>query len=308
MNNKVKTWVRQHIYNNVLTRSFYEYIGAIKNNMNMRLSDEEFISQKYHENVGGTLDLNDPKTFCEKLQWIKLNDRKEIYTKMADKYEAKRYIEEKVGAKYNIPLLGVYETWDDINFDDLPQQFVLKCNHDSGKVFICRDRGKFDFGKAKREISKSLGRNYYYNSREWPYKNIKPRIIAEKYMQNALQNQLIDYKFYCFNGEPQFLYVSIGWEDHRTVKLDYIDLNWNIEPFYRRDVAHLESLPPKPKCFEKMITIARKLAQGTLFLRVDLYEIEEEVYVGELTFFPGGGFTPFYPQQYNEIIGDMIRL
>ncbi len=279
-----------------------------KNSFLKNVSDEKYLKLIFKERMGYPLNLKDPKTFSEKLQWLKLYDRKPIYTTMVDKCEAKKYVAEKIGEEYIIPTLGVWDKFDDIDFDTLPNQFVLKCTHDSGGLVICRDKKDLNKATAKEKINRSLKRNYYHNSREWPYKNVKPRIIAEKYMEMGNDRDLIDYKFYCFNGEPKFLYISHGLSNHATARISYVSFDWKKQPFKRNDFANFEELPPKPINFDKMIELSRKLSVDVPFLRVDFYEINGKIYFGELTFFPGSGLTKFDPPEWDRKLGDLIKL
>lgn len=271
-------------------------------------SDEWFVRHNYELSMGKTINLNSPSSFNEKLQWLKLYDRRPLYTRMVDKYEAKKYVSEIIGEKYIIPTLGVWEKFDEINFDSLPNQFVLKCTHDSGGLVICRDKNRFDIETARKKINTSLRRDYYMVGREWPYKDVRRRIIAEKYMQDGRQRELRDYKFYCFNGEPQFLYLSEGLENHATAHISFVNLDWTFAPFGRSDYAPFTQLPERPKHFDEMIDISRRLSSGIPFLRVDLYEINGEVYFGELTFTPKGGTMPFNPPEADYEIGKLLKL
>lgn len=257
-----------------------------------RIDDKTYISIKYRAHMGKKINWDNPTTFNEKLQWLKLYDRKPEYSVMVDKYEVKNYVANIIGEEHIIPTLGVWDKFDDIDFDALPNQFVLKCTHDSGGLVICRDKDSFDIEKAKKKINECLKKNFYYRSREWPYKHVKPQIIAEKYMESNDSDSLIDYKFYCFNGEAKFLYVSLA-NIRNGVKKDlitYYDLNWDNVPFGRLDHEAFPFLLAKPKEFEKMIRIANMLSKGIPFLRVDLYWINNQIYFSELTFAPGGGF------------------
>lgn len=280
----------------------------VKKNLLKLIPDKTYLKLKYRKKMGKKLNLENPQTFNEKMQWLKLNDRKEIYTKMVDKYEAKKYVADIIGEEYVIPTLGVYNAFDEIDFDKLPDQFVLKCTHDSGGLAICRNKEKFNIEEAKKKISKSLKKNYYYGGREWPYKNVKPRIIAEKYMKDSNTEQLVDYKFFCFNGEPKFIYISKGLEDHQTAQMAFLDMNFEREKFKRTDYKDFEVIPPKPQNFEKMKEIARMLSKGLIFIRVDLYEINNRIYFSELTFTPCAGFLPFDPKEYDRILGNLIDL
>jgi len=272
------------------------------------IPDKTYLKMKYKLKMRKKLDLKNPKTFNEKMQWLKLYDRKPIYTKMVDKYEVREYIKEKIGEEYLIPLIGVYDSFDDINFELLPNQFVIKCTHDSGGLVVCRNKEKLDLEKARKKINNSLKRNFYYYNREWPYKDVKPRIIIEKYMEDSKSKELIDYKFFCFNGVPKFIYISEGLEDHSTAKISFLNMNFEMEKFKRTDYKAFEKLPEKPETFEKMVAIAKILSQGHAFLRVDLYEINGKIYFGELTFTPCGGYLPFDPEEYDITLGEWIDL
>lgn len=272
------------------------------------LKDKMYLKLLYKLEMGYRLNLQNPQTFNEKLQWLKLYDRNPEYTKMVDKHEAKKYVANIIGKEYIIPTLGVWEKFEDIDFNKLPNQFVLKCTHDSGGLVICKDKTKLNIEEAKKKISKSLKRNYYYYGREWPYKNVKPRIIAEEYMATAKQKELIDYKFFCFNGEPKFLYVSEGLSNHATAKISFTNMNYEKTDFYRRDYKPFELLPQKPMNFDKMKELVEKLSKNIPFLRIDFYEIEGKIYFGELTFFPCSGYIPFEPEEWDEKLGDMLEL
>lgn len=270
--------------------------------------DKLFLKIKYNLLMKEKLNLNNPKTFNEKLQWLKLYDRKQEYINMVDKYGVKEYISKKIGKEYVIPTLGIWNDFDSIDFNKLPNKFVLKCTHDSGGLVICTSKEKFDVNSARNKINSSLKRNYYYSGREWPYKNVKPRIIAEKYMGTDEQQELIDYKFFCFNGKPEFLYVSEGLSNHKTAKISFSDMEYNKMPFFREDYRPFEKLPKKPINFEKMKGLAEKLSKNISFVRVDFYEINGKVYFGELTFFPCSGWLPLRPKEWDKKLGDMLKL
>lgn len=428
----------------VLARGFFDW-----------LPDKPYLTLKYWACMGKKLNLDNPVTFNEKLQWLKLYDRKLEYTRMVDKYEVKGYVSEKIGEEYIIPTLGVWDDFDEIDFSKLPNQFVLKCTHDSGGIVICRDKAALDKSAAKKKLSASLKRNYYKSGREWPYKDVKPRIIAEAYMEdesgvelkdykifcfdgfakamfiasdqqvqdeetkfdffdmdfqhlpftnghpnakheikrpesleemrrlaeklsegipqvrvdfydvngkvyfgeltlshwsgmtpfepeewdakfgewikipensgggyliagkgwilyyhvkNVSFEGLTDYKFYCFKGEPQYLYVSKGMENHATAAVSFLTVDWQFAPFGRSDYKPLEYMPQKPSRFNEMVAVARSLSSGTHFLRVDLYEISGRVYFSELTFSPCSGMMPFQPEEYDKKLGEMLIL
>ncbi len=272
------------------------------------LSDEKYLKFFYKLNMGKKLNLDNPKTFNEKLQWLKLYDRKDIYTTMVDKYEVKNYVASLIGEEYVVKNLGIWDNFDEIDFESLPDQFVLKCTHDSGGLVICRDKSKLDLEKAKAKINKSLNRNYYYNGREWPYKNVKPRIIAEKYLENKKDQGLRDYKFYCADGKVLCLYVSEGLEDHSTASISFLNKDWTFSEFKREDFKPFEKLPEKPEKYEEMLEISEKLSKGYKFLRVDLYEVAGKVYFSEFTFSPCSGYMPFSPKEWDEKLGKMVEI
>lgn len=271
------------------------------------LSDKNYLKIKYRLEMGKKLNLDNPQTFNEKLQWLKLYDRKEIYTTMVDKYEAKKYVADIIGEEYIIPTLGIYDKFDDIDFDSLPSQFVMKCTHDSGGIVICKDKNIFDKEQAKKKINKHLKRNFYKNFREWPYKNVKPRVIAEKYMVDESGEELKDYKFFCFNGEPKIILVCSERFSSDNMCETWFDENWNfldiIESGHR-----IDKKIKKPVNFSKMMEFSKKLSTNIPFIRVDFYEIDGRVYFGELTFFPAAGFEKFEPEEWDKKLGDMLEL
>lgn len=264
------------------------------------LSDRKYIEYFWELRMGTPLDLDHPRSFNEKLQWLKLNDRKPEYTKMADKAAVKDYVAGIIGPEHIIPTIGVYDKVSDIPWDKLPDQFVLKCSHDSGSVAVCRDKSVFDREKTCRQLKKNLRTNHFYRCREWCYKGIKPRILCEKYMSDGTQaNGLVDYKFFCFNGKPEFLYVSQGLEDHSTARISFADMDGNRLQAERSDYRGFEGGIPIPSHFDEMKVIAGTLANsvGNRFVRVDLYEINGIIYFSELTFYPNGGMIPFAPDK-----------
>ena len=269
------------------------------------MSDEDYLRMLFKADMGYDLNLDDPRTFCEKLQWLKLHDRRDEYTIMADKYLSKKYVADKVGQQYVVPLLGVWDRFSDIDFDALPDQFVLKCNHDSGTVIICRDKSKLDMDKAGKELEKSLGTSYFVFNREWPYKNISPKIIAEEYLSQGDDDCLWDYKFFCFNGEPRIMYMEKEASESKTeaffdMEQNYLDLEMD-DP--RPDVP-----PQLPECFDLMRSLAEKLSEGIPFLRVDFFFINGQIYVGELTFYHQSGLTKMKPEIWDLKLGQWIRL
>lgn len=271
------------------------------------LPDKYFIRRAYRNMMGKELDLNNPQTFNEKLQWLKLHDRKKIYTKMVDKYEAKEYVASIVGEEYIIPTIGIYNSFDEIDFDKLPNQFVMKCTHDSGGNVVCKDKSKLDIEKAREKINASLKTNYYWVWREWPYKNVKPRIIIEPYLEDKKETEIIDYKIMCFSGKAKLLFTCTERNTKNGLKVTFFDLDWNKLPFTRHYPASTKKIK-KPKNFNKMIKFAEKLSKDNIFLRVDFYEINNKLYFGELTFYPGAGIEEFEPEIWDKKIGDLIEL
>ena len=237
---------------------------------------------------------------------MKLHDKNPIYTRIVDKFEAKEYVKDIIGDQYIIPTLGVWDNFDDIDFDELPQQFVLKCTHDSEGLVIVKDKDILDKEMAKNKIESALKQNFFYIGREWPYKNVKPRLIAEKYMEDHIDGELRDYKFFCFDGEPKAMFVASDRASD-NVKFDYFDLNFNHLDI-KQKYPHAEQPLRKPVTFEKMIELSKVLSKGFPHVRVDFYEVDGQLYFGELTFYHFSGFMPFEPNKWDKIFGDWIKL
>ena len=270
------------------------------------LPDRLYLKLLYEARMGQKLNLKNPVTFDEKLQWLKLYDRKNEYTIWADKYEVRNYVAKKLGERYLIPLLGIWNSTDEINLKDLPEQFVLKCTHDSASVCICRNKADFDWNGARNKLRNSLNQNYYKFSREWPYKNILPRIIAEAYMTDESGTELKDYKIYTFGGEPYLIQVDFDrFHNHRrnlyTTKWEYIDETIEYPKDPNVKIA-------KPEHLEEMLECSRKLAEGTISLRTDFYSINGKIYFGEITFYQEAGFAHFEHEEYARKLGDQIKL
>ena len=275
------------------------------------MPDKTFIKLLYHYVTGNELDLENPKTFTEKLQWLKINDKNPLYPTLVDKISAKKWVAEKIGGTYIIPTLCVWDRIEDVDFSNLADKFVLKCNHNSGNVIICQNRKSFDVDAAKRALEKSLNDRYYLKGREWPYKYVKPRVFAEIYMSPSdiwEYKPLIDYKFYCFNGVPMYVQVIKNRGYNETV--DFYNMNWEKQPFtgVNPTAKMSDKVDTAPSTLENMKEVAAKLSMGFPFMRVDLYEINHKVYFGELTLYPSGGFGCFKPKEYNLIIGNQLRL
>lgn len=271
------------------------------------IPDRIYLQIVYFRHFKKFIDFDNPKTFNEKIQWLKLNYRKEEYTNLVDKYRVKQYITKLIGEEYVIPTLGVWKNVDDIDFKSLPEKFVLKCNNDSGGIVICKNKKDFDEVKAKSFLKERLKNNGYWYRREWPYKNVKPCIIAEKYMEDSISKDLKDYKFFCFNGSMEFFDIDIDrFIEHRS---NYYDRNGNFLPFGKT------YCPPDytkkiemPKNLDKMIELAETISHNTVLSRIDFYEIDGQVYFGEITFYPGSGFSPFTDEKWDYKLGDMIDL
>ena len=259
--------------------------------------------------LGYPLNLKNPQTFSEKLQWLKLNDKNPLYTTLVDKYAVKKYVANIIGDSYIIPTLGVWDSFEEIDFNVLPNQFVLKTSHDSGGFVACTDKNMFDFDAAKRLLSAHLKNDFYSETREWPYKNVKPRIIAEPYLEDET-GELRDYKFHVFEGEPKVMYVVLN-----RFKGESQFIYRNVADFSPAEFSMKGPLKDygsydiqKPKPYELMLDLVRKLSHPFRYIRVDLYCVKDKVYFGELTLFSGSGFDQIDPPQYDKILGDMMTL
>jgi glycosyltransferase involved in cell wall biosynthesis len=269
------------------------------------MSDEKYLRMMFKHMVGHELNLENPKTFNEKLQWLKLYDRNPLYTQLVDKYEARKYVAKSIGEEYLIPLIGIWDEFDDIDFSKLPNQFILKCTHDSGGIVICKDKNKLNIEVAKNKINKSLKRNYYYLGREWPYKNVKPRIICEKYMVDESGIELKDYKFFCFGGSPKILFVAT--DRGVDTRFDFYDMKFTHIPVMQHYKNGVKKII-KPKGFTKMVKLASQLSKDIPHVRIDFYDVNGKVYFGELTFYHFSGFEKFDPEEYDDIFGNWIEL
>ena len=271
------------------------------------LPDKTYLKICFRLKMNKRLDLKNPQTFNEKLQWLKLYDRKDEYSKLVDKIEVKNYVASIIGEEYIIPTLGVWDKFDQIDFDSLPEQFVLKCSHDSGGLVICKDKSKLDIAKAKEKIERSLKQNYYWRGREWPYKKVYPRIMAEKYMQDGQTENLPVYKFFCFNGKAMIV-QTIQNDKTPNETIDYFDREWNLLDL-RQNYPNSNKPLEKPHLFDKMLDVADKLSCGRkTFIRVDLYSINEKIYFSEFTFYSDSGTAAFYPNCWDQKLGELIKL
>ena len=273
----------------------------------IKMNDEKFLKRRFKYTFHRDLDLINPKTYSEKLQWLKLNDRKDIYTKMVDKYGVKEYVSKIIGNEYIIPTLGVYDNFDEIDFNKLPDQYVIKCTHDSGGLVICKDKSKLNIDEAKKKINKCLKKNFYYAGREWPYKNVVPRIIIEKYIEDNSDKELRDYKLFCFNGKFQMMFIATNRQGSGDTYFDFFDKDFNHLPFINGH-PNAPTMPHKPKHFSEMINLAEKLSKNIPEVRVDFYEANDKIYFGEMTFFHHSGFMPYEPDEWDLKIGNMLDL
>ncbi|MBN8210241.1 glycosyl transferase [Bacillus sp. NTK071] len=264
-----------------------------------------YCSLLYERSMGKKINWGNPTTYNEKLQWLKLYERNPEHIKMVDKYEVREYISKTIGDEYLIPLIGVWDDFDDIDINSLPNQFVLKCTHDSGGVVVCKDKNNLNWDAARKKILSSLNRNYYYYGREWPYKFVKPRIICEKYMSDKSGNELNDYKIMCFNGVPRLIQVHKNrYTDH---SLNFYDTEWNLTPIVQ-GVNNSHSKITKPVNLSKMLDLSKELSKDTIFSRIDFYDIDGKIYFGEITFCPTSGFEKISPKGYDELLGSWIKL
>lgn len=271
------------------------------------MPDKEFLEKCFPAWLGYPLNLDSPKTFNEKMQWLKLYDRNPDYSELVDKIEAKTIVEKKVGKQYIIPNIAVWDNPSDIDFTKLPSQFVIKCNHNSGiGMHICKDKNMINEVKIRKELLRGLNQDYYLTGREWPYKNVKRRILAEQFMVDESGTELKDYKIFCFNGKPEFIQVDFGrFTKHER---NLYSTQWEYMGFASLYPTNKDHIIPKPVCLTEMIEIARTLSHGLPFMRVDLYVIGEKIYFGEMTLFHGSGFEPWTPFEWDRKLGDMLVL
>lgn len=271
--------------------------------------DAIYLKILYRLSLGESCNLKNPVKYNEKLQWLKLHDRKPEYEKMVDKYEVRAYIAEKLGEEYLIPCYGVYDSFEQIDFSKLPEQFVLKCTHDSGSVEICKDRNAFDIKKAGERLTEALKKNYYNTYREWPYKNVKPRIIAEKFMVDEAVDDLRDYKVMCFNGEAKLIEVHENrFARDRGYTQTFYDREWNKLEIAQDGYMPEDDKREKPAKLEEMLALSETIAKDMYHARIDWYLIADKLYFGEITFYDGSGFTKFADEKDDIFLGGLIEL
>ena len=272
------------------------------------LSDKSFIEKQFFNIVGTEIDLRSPQTYAEKLCWLKLYDRQPRYTRMVDKIESKEWAKELIGSEYILPTIGIFNCFDEIDLDMLPEQFILKCSHDSGSYVICRDKSDFDINAAREFLESRLSFNYYRNCREYPYKNITPRILAEEFMQNTNGGPVIDYKVYCFGGKVRIIQVNSGRFLGREPYGDCYDTDWCYLGLQQDHYPMAGDIFPKPDCLDELIRISEKLSSDIPTVRVDFNCWNDRLYFGEMTFYDNGGYTTWHPEEWNLKMGEWIKL
>lgn len=287
----------------------YYACELILNQLAPLFSDERFVKWKYYLNFHKKLDLENPKTFNEKLQWLKLYNKHEEYTQMVDKYEAKKYVASIIGEEYIIPTIGVYNAFEEIDINSLPKQFVIKCTHNSGGLYICKDKDIFDFSKVSNQIKKWLAKNPFWGNREYPYKNVKPRIIIEKYMEQEDGESLRDYKVLCFHGKAKLIEFH-RFRNTKKQTQDFYDRDWNkLNISQSADFNGVSDVVfPKPNKLSLMLELSEKLTKDMIHCRVDWYSIADKLYFGELTFFDGSGLDGFDNEEDDYLLGSWIHI
>ncbi len=270
------------------------------------IPDKMYLKWAYYSSFHKHLDLKNPKSFNEKIQWLKLNDRKPEYTKLADKYAVRDYVQEKIGKKYLIPLLGLYDNVEDINWDTLPTEFVLKCTHGSGTNIICSDKSMLDIKKSKRNLSRWMNKSWFWFGREWCYKDIQPRVICEEFMVDESGKELKDYKIFCFNGHPKL--IQVDFDRFSNHKRNIYSIDWEFKDVRIKYPNSSEVVIKKPDKLNEMLDCAKKLSEGISHVRVDFYSINDSIYFGEMTFYHGSGFEKFYPDDLENEVGKWIQL
>ena len=300
---KILTCLKRYI-----TKHDYRFDINTSVGLYRRLEDKDFLVKSYAEKMGKKLDLGNPATFNEKLQWLKLYDRKPEYTIMVDKYKVREYVSEKIGAWYLVPLLGVWDSPDEIDFNALPDKFVLKCNHNSGLgMCICQDKTKLNIRKVKANLQRGLKQNYYLTGREWPYKNVPRKVIAEAFLQSD-EGGLTDYKVHCFHGVPKLVLVCKDRFKKTGLTEDFFSQEWEHLDMRRPTHPNAKDPIPRPEELPEILRLSEILSKGIPFLRVDFYIVDHHVYFSELTFFPASGFEKFVPEKWDTTLGDYLHL
>ena len=272
------------------------------------LPDKVFVKLKYRKSFNRWPNLKHPRTFNEKLNWLKLNDHNPIYPTLVDKDLVKTYVGKLIGANHIIQTYGVWDKPEDIDFHKLPKKFVLKATHDSGRVIICKNKADLDLDAAREMMAQSLARDFYAVTREWPYKLVKPRIIAEELLETPNNENLADYKVHCFNGEPKFILVCRDRFEESGLCEDFYDCEWNHLDVKRPNHSNAKTLESRPVHLELMLKFSKVLSKGFPFMRTDFYITDDNIYFGEITLYPASGSVPFVPNKFDEIFGDYLTL
>lgn len=272
------------------------------------IPDEPYLRLMYRANLGKTLNLANPESFNEKLQWLKLNDRNPMYTQLVDKYAVKQWVADRIGAEYVNPTFQRWDSVDDISLDGLPDKFVLKTNHDCGGISICSNRDEYDLEKEKEKLRKHLNSDYSHWLREWPYKEVRRCVFAERYLEDAAIGDLPDYKFFCFNGEPKAMFIATErMKEGVETKFDFFDMDFNHLPFTNGHPNAMHDIC-RPSNFSLMKELASVLSRDIPHVRVDFYETREGIFFGEMTFFHWSGMVPFCPESWDKTFGSWITL
>lgn len=307
---RIKKWLQNKSSESVVMHKIYLELSMVKSFIARILPDELYIRLHYRASIGRKLNLDNPVTYTEKVQWLKLYDRRPLYTQLADKIEVKKYVESRIGKEHIVPTYGVWDNFDDIDFHMLPDSFVLKCNHDCGSVIIVKDKNTFNKQEARKKLNRALKRNYYWGGREWQYKNIPPKIFAEKLLEDESQKAekgITDYKVFCFNGIAKLILVIRGrFED--VCYEDFYDSSWHKTHITQPRCANSNDVLPKPAFFEQMIKMSEVLAKGMPLIRVDWFYINNALLSGEMTLYDGDGFDEFGSYEQDKYLGDFIIL
>lgn len=282
------------------------YLWITAKGLTKWIPDQVHLEIRYRISIGKPLNLNEPRSFNEKLQWLKLHDRNPLYVRLVDKIGVKSWVIERIGDRFVVPTIAVWDSVDEIEIEKLPDKFVLKTNHDCGGVVVCDDRGTFDPEVARRKLQKHLSTNYFWGTREWPYRDVVPKVFAEKYIDHDRSCDLIDYKFMCFGGQVGCIFTCSGRSED-DLRVDFFDLEWNHLPF-ERHYRNSDEAIDRPKSLSQMKSAAERLSEGIPFVRVDFYEVDGTPIFGEMTFYPGGGFEEFTPEIWDMRLGDMLEL
>lgn len=296
-------------FNRIISQDRKTQVLIVWNKLAPILPDRFFLQVKFYLRLRYWPDINNPRTLNEKLQWLKFYSKGHPeYTQMVDKVGAKDYVTKVIGKDYVIPTIGVWNSIDEIDWNTLPDKFVLKAAGDSGGLIICRDKSKLNVEDAKAKLKRCGEREYWIYNKEFPYQNVPHRYIAEELLEEEPGKSVKDYKIFCFNGEPHYLYLSQGLENHKTARMSFLDLDWQVSPFRRSDYTPFDSLPKQPENYPEMLDVARKLSKGLPHVRIDLYNINGRIYFGEMTFFTCSGMIPFEPREWDRKLGDLLIL